>query len=438
MLSMASLPARSTGTTPGSETAMTGAQVSSVLAGWPALWRVAAVLTGVLPVRGALHGRPPFQHRLCSGPALAGLVVATLFTVNGISWLMPQALGWHQMQNILLTVLFELTIAVTWCSSVWLLVARGRKIPDMISKADEVLISSGHLQSQHLMKRRLVHLMLVVAPIWVAASHVWQLYNSGSAFSLGRNSLPYLFAIIVGITDAIYNMTLLSLSMHLMQMFSDVFDAISADLDRELHSTSVSHISRSTDDRLVDRQKRNHDSAVARVRVVCRPSGSAVEPPGPPPPPSSQADILVCLRKRYLAAADATASFSAVYVLPALGLLVKMVALVVANWTSQPAILPGWRAIWMASIGLEMTMFAVLLCLHGQRLEEAARRPALLLLRHPPRHPEAAAEAAHLVALVEALRPAAAATGDFSINIRLLVSVVAGFITYLVVLLQMV
>ena len=83
-----------------------------------------------------------------------------------------------------------------------------------------------------------------------------------------------------------------------------------------------------------------------------------------------------------------------------------------------------------------MALFAVLLCQHGQRLEEAARRPALLLLRRPPRRPEPAAEAARLVALVEALRPAAAA-GDFRVNSRLLVSVVAGFVTYLVVLLQM-
>ena len=146
--------------------------------------------------------------------------------------------------------------------------------------------------------------------------------------------------------------------------------------------------------------------------------------------------MLAGLRERYLAAADATAAFSAVYVLPALLLLGYGVALVIERYTNLPPDPATEDTVWMVWAGLEMAVFAVLLCHHGQRLEEAARRPALLLLRHPPRHPQAAAEAARLVTLVEALRPAAS-SGQFSINSRLLVSVTAGFVTYLVVLLQM-
>ena len=413
---------------------MTKAQVSSVLAGWPSPWRVAAVLTGVLPVRGALHGRPPYQYRLCSGPALVGLLVPTMFTVNGFSWLMPQALSWHTMGNILLTVLFDLTVIVTWCCSSWILVARGRKIPDMLSKADEVLVSNGHPRCQHSLKRRLIHLMLAAVPVWVAVKELWKLYNSGNILRLGPNFMPYLFNSMLEITNAVYTMALLSVSMHLMQMFSDVFDAISADLDSELHSASSTHISQPTVHGLVDHHMGDSDSAVVPVQVVCRPSCSAVIPQELPPPPSSQADILASLRERYLAAADATASFSAVYVLPALCLLVNRVAFAVAYWMS----FSDTKSVMMVVLsGLHMAVFAVLLCYHGQCLEEAARRPALLLLRRPPLHPEAAAEAARLMTAVEVLRPAASVAGGFSINIRLLVSVVAGFVTYLIVLLQM-
>ena len=219
-----------------------------------------------------------------------------------------------------------------------------------------------------------------------------------------------------------------------MQLFSSVFDAISTDLERELHSTSTSCSCQPTANSLVDRQMGVSDRAMTPVQVVCRPSDSTAVSQWLPSPPSSQADILAGLRERYLAAADATASFSAVYVLPALCLLVHRVALVIALWTSLSTSEHPMIIIWA---GLELAMFAVLLCLHGQWLEEAARRPLLLLLRRPPRHPEAAAEAARLVALVEALRPGAAAAGSFNINSRLLVSVVVGFVTYLVVLLQM-
>ena len=169
---------------------MAGAQVSSVLAGWPAPWRVAAVLTGVLPVQGALHGRRPYQYRLCSGPALVGVVLAAAFTVYQCSWLTPQALAKHSIKHFLLTVLFELTIAVTWSVTEWLFVERAGKIPKMFSKAEEVLTSNGHLIRQHFLKRRLTHFMLALSPAWVVANNGLSLYNSGNVLHLGNNFLP--------------------------------------------------------------------------------------------------------------------------------------------------------------------------------------------------------------------------------------------------------
>ena len=412
---------------------MAGAQVSSVLAGWPAPWRVAAVLTGVLPVRGALHSRPPYQYRLCSGPALVGVVVAAAFTIYGSSWLTPQSLGWHKIKNILVTFIFKFIISVTLHGSSWLLVVRARQIPDMFSKAEEVLMSIGHRCPQRPLKRYLIHMLLVLSPAWVTATNGWELINSGKALCLANNYLPYLFNEIMATTVTLQMMALLSLSVHLMQIFTSVFDAIATDLERELHSTSTSCSCQPSSHSHVDREMGDSGSAMTPVQVVCRPGPVSVSP-WPASPPSSQADILAGLRERYLAAADATASFSAVYVLPALCLLVHGVALAIAYWTALSVLEQPMLIIWS---GFEMAVFAVLLCLHGQWLEEAARRPLLLLLRRPPRHPEAAAEATRLMALVEALRPGAAAAGSFNINSRLLVSVVVGFVTYLVVLLQM-
>ena len=411
---------------------MAGVQVSGVLAGWPAPWRVAAVLTGVLPVRGALRDRPPYQYRLCSGPALGGVVVTAAFTVYGASWLTPQTLGWHRINNTLLAVVVQLAITTTWCGSSWLLAVRGRKIPDVFSKIEEVLTSNGHLCPQHPLKRRMIDLMLAVSPVWVVVHAGSNLFNSGNVLYLEDNSLPFLFNSIIQISNAVQRATLLSLSVHMMQIFSGVFDAISDDLERQLRSISAS--CRPAVQSPVARQMGGSDIEMTPVQVVYRPSSSAGVSPRPPLSPSTQADILAGLRERYLAAADATASFSAVFALPALCLLVHEVVSAIAHWTSHAALQHPALIVWTV---LELAVFAVLLCLHGQWLEEAARRPLLLLLRRPPRHPEAAAEAGRLVALVEALRPGAAAAGSFSINSHQLVSVVVGFVTYLVVLLQM-
>ncbi|KAF0297019.1 hypothetical protein FJT64_005506 [Amphibalanus amphitrite] len=150
------------------------------------------------------------------------------------------------------------------------------------------------------------------------------------------------------------------------------------------------------------------------------------------------APALASLRARFVSAADLTATLSDVFAPPTVYYLAHTVLismLVVAMSDSRPQ-----TAIFVADVTLLSVRSALLvavLCQGGQRLEEAARRPAELLLRHPPEDPAAAAEAARLVALVNWLRPAAVAPGVFSINRQLLGSTVAGYMTYMVVLVQM-
>ena len=302
----------------------------------------------------------------------------------------------------------------------------------MFSKAEEVLMSNGDLRHQNPLKRCLIHLPIVLSPISQAVSAVWNLYNSGNALHLGYNSLPQLFNNISEIASVLQRMTLLSLSIHMRQMFSGVLDTISGDLERVLYSTSTPCSCQPSSRSHVNHEMGDSDCAMTPVQVVCRPLDAVSVSRRLPPP--TQADILAGLRERYLVATNATTCFNTVYLLPTQCFFVHKVALALAQWTSVSAL---EHPMVIVLEGMDLAVFAVLLCLHGQWLEEAARRPLLLLLRRPPRHPEAAAEAAHLVALVEALRPGATAAGSFNINSRLLVSVVLGFVTYLVVPLQM-
>ena len=145
-----------------------------------------------------------------------------------------QGLATHKIKNFLLTVLFELTIAVAWSVASWLLVVRARTIPEMFSKAEEILTSNGRLFHQHPLKRRLIHLLLALSPIWLVANIGLGFYNSGNMLCLGNNSLPLLFNAMMRIASVLQRTTLLSLSVHMMQLFSGVFEAISTDLEREL------------------------------------------------------------------------------------------------------------------------------------------------------------------------------------------------------------
>ncbi|KAF0313474.1 hypothetical protein FJT64_016009 [Amphibalanus amphitrite] len=152
---------------------------------------------------------------------------------------------------------------------------------------------------------------------------------------------------------------------------------------------------------------------------------------------SPAAATIACQRTLFLAAADATALFSGTYALLALCVVGQHTAVTIAELgtlsVARPFDAVTGYVLWSAA---EAAVLAALLCLQGQRLEEAAGRPAALLLRWPPRQAAAAAEAGRLVALSDALRPSVSVTSGSSINSGLLASLATVAITYLVVLLQ--
>ncbi|KAF0295963.1 hypothetical protein FJT64_006568 [Amphibalanus amphitrite] len=217
-----------------------------------------------------------------------------------------------------------------------------------------------------------------------------------------------------------------------MQVLADVFDAISADLFRELQATTRRPAPSAAGP--VRQPFTVPLQLVAPIGVTCSSLDSA-DSLAAPPAAASRAHVLAGLRERYLAAADATAAFSEVYVMPAICLLVYGVAINVLRLSHLSAC--GLEhTVWSVSSSVTTAVFATLLCAHGQRLEEAAARPAVLLLRQPPSGPQSAVEAAHLLTLADGLRPAAAA-GCIRVNGSLLCSMTVSFVTYLVVLLQM-
>ena len=100
-----------------------------------------------------------------------------------------------------------------------------------------------------------------------------------------------------------------------------------------------------------------------------------------PPSSISAVERLVHLRSRYLAAADATAEFSAVYALASLCDLLCVVAVLMLYLVTP------WKptTFVVAAVGCQAVVFVVLFCCAGQWLEEAARRPVRLLLLSPRR-----------------------------------------------------
>ena len=408
---------------------MAGAGAASALTGWPAPWRVVAVLVGVLPVQGALKNRPPYRYRLCSGPALAGVLVAVMFTVYGVSWLMPQGLSWHRLDKIALAAVFELVISGSMCGSAWLLVAHGGKAMDVLGAISKILTENG-VGPPRSLKRTLSYLLMVCVPAWKVGLSVWRSFDASLYWGITLNHLPVYFNLTVEILLVVTKMSLLSLCVHLMQVLADTFNALSADLRRELQLRPSEDSSKSTARSPVPRPVAGPDRPPEPVRVLCpSPDSAGVLPSAPRA--AGLPDALAGLRERYLAAADATAAFSAAYGMPALCALVYEVGRNVSSWSRLKAASGGEDAVVAAQVSITLVMFAVLLCLNGQRLEEAARRPALLLLRHP----ESSPEAARLVALVEGLRPAVTA-GQVAVNSRLLGSVAFGFLTYMVVVTQ--
>ncbi|KAF0294259.1 hypothetical protein FJT64_008063 [Amphibalanus amphitrite] len=149
---------------------------------------------------------------------------------------------------------------------------------------------------------------------------------------------------------------------------------------------------------------------------------------------------LRALHSRYCAAVSAVDAFNSVLALPALLITLSwfvLAASLVTIGSARRAAGAGQDPLVLAQLLgtlVQALGHGAALCWAGQRLEEAARRPAELLLRAAP----AGAWADQLVRLVELLRPALSVPGLLNINSRLLLSVTVGFGTYTVVLLQMI
>ncbi|KAF0304300.1 hypothetical protein FJT64_002781 [Amphibalanus amphitrite] len=387
-----------------------------VLSRWPAPWRLAALLAGVLPVSGALRGQPPYRHRYCSAPFLIGLLTGLLIINQNGTWLAPGAIRLYGISSLALAVLFKLVINVPTMASVLLLVAHGSRLPGLLDRTDRLMVSSETADGG-----RASRLLLAALMAARGALAVWDLLSADDVLAPTLNQLPQLWSSIMSPVITWRTQTLLALDIHLLTQLSAAFDSISEGLERLLAPQP---------------QQPPPDRQLAPVEVTSLHTAAVGEQPKgkPTPPSSSVSESLSALRERYIQAADATAAVSAMYALPTLCELLHFVtllisALVVQVTPSPPALV--YRCVWT-------TALVALLSHHGQRLQEAASRPARLLLRAAPAADAATeAQVGRLVALVRELQPAFSAGGVGSINGRLLVSVSAGFVTYLVVLLQM-
>ena len=408
------------------------------LAGWSAPWRVTAVLTGCLPVGGALRGRPPYEHRVCSAPVAVGVVTSLLITFSGATYLMPSVLQAFKV-NMHLAALFELVTFVSLSASVWLTVVRGPSAARLLREVGRLLEARqlrGLLTTDSSRGRFiLVDLIMLVK----TAICIWELYKKESVLAPGITQMPNLLLYALDMATRLRGAALLTLCIHLMRVLGEEFDTISASLRRALHPATGKRVCRVSVTSASRRQAWDHDgniktpSALLRgldLRVLCSPDS--------PLPPRSCADEIATQRTLFLAAADVTALFNATLALPALCMLCQNLSVSIAILGTMPLSQPfdahTVMSVWSA---VEAVGFAALLCHQGQRLEEAARRPALLLLRHPPEDPAAAEEAARLVALSDGLRPAVGVSANSSVNNSLLVSVATLAATFMLVLLQM-
>ena len=432
---------------------LTGA---GVLTRWPAPWRAVALLTGVLPVRGALRGRPPYQYRLHSGPGLLTLLMAVLVTGFSGSWLSLRAVNAYGLQSPILGMLFKLAINVSMIVSVWVVVVRGGRVPDLLSRSDELLTSQDQKMTSLARQGRwttygswLLQLILVMPVVTSVTLQAWNVSEGGGeTLSPDVNHLPRLVTNVMDVVIVVRAQALLSLNLHLMTALTEEFDGVSAELERLLRQALLRSCSDALTPAVPSRWAAGRDSVPGSppAASVSYLSGTAGHPPEqisppsadfpPPPQPSgSLADSLSSLRVRYLVVADVTAAYSGVYALPTVCDLLHSVTLLM-SWLVVPSPPPQIVAL-MSCQAVHATVFSALLCRHGQRLEEAGRRQARLLLRSPPSAQDAQAEAGRLVALVEELRPVVGAPGVYSFNSQLMVTAVVGFVTYLVVLLQM-
>ena len=211
------------------------------LAGWPGPWRVVAVLTGALPVRGALRDRPPYQYRVCSAPAAVGITTAVLLTLNSATYLTPNVLRSYGV-SVHLAILFELMTFTTTAAALWLTVARGRRAARLLGSVGD-LLSARRLRGFPVTASSRGRYLLVAAMAAVDVfGGAWNLSQSVDVLAPGITSMPPVFSNLMSVLGKLWGLSLLTLSIHLMRVLADEFDAISADLQLILHPTPVQRV----------------------------------------------------------------------------------------------------------------------------------------------------------------------------------------------------
>ena len=421
-------------------------QSPSVLRRCPVAWRLATVATGVLPLCGAVRASRQPRHRLLSVPCALSVLVTLVGSVHSISWLMPHSFASVNIGSQLVKVVLRFFTNVAQVVSLWLMALRGPQLADLLAELNRALATYRSRRSKPA-GRKLIHEVIVGLFFVEAALLIWM--TSKEPLAASSTQLPLIFMNFGELLKVCRGICLVWFFTFLMQVCTELFGDISADIERIVRRDTLSTpgVLPPSDQHLGHPDQKRKGS----LTFSAAPSGA---PPadlsGDLPiisadrltvsqsPCPGAAPSLAALRARLTAVADLTSSLSSVYAMPAVCYMVHAVLismLVVALLDSMTHSTENLLSIFLVSA--RSALLATLLCQSGQRLEEAARRPAELLLRHPPQEPAAAAEAARLVALVEWLRPAAAAHGLFNINRQLLGSALAGYLTYMVVLIQM-
>ena len=425
----------------------------SVLSRWPLVWRLIAVVTGVLPLSGVIRGRRQPRYRLLSLPAAAGALMALTCTVHGISWLTPRSLDDMGLSSALVKVLLRSFTNLSHVASIWLLALRGREMARLLRKLDRVLGMFGGRRSPKTARLDLMLLMVAAMILFQVVFSVWKIIDAGNPFAMTITPLPNIFMQVVEIPKMCRGLCLVAVLVFLMRICTEMFDSITDDIERLVHPADPSPRRPSPySSEEIFGHLPSHNKTTP-LPTAANPSGDLprslpddlsvlsvdhLTEPRPPRPPVSTCHDLALLRARFTAAADVTAALGGVFALPTLLYLAHVTLISMLMMARmEVSVLSVDGLLSVGPVSGEAALGLTLLCQRGQRLEEAARRPVELLLRHPPQETAAAAEADRLVTLAQWLRPAAAAHGLFNINKQLLGSALAGYLTYLIVLVQM-
>ena len=214
------------------QTEIVGSPSSAVLSRWWRPWRAVTVLTGVLPICGAISASSPLRYSLHSGAGLCGVLLAVCLTASTATWLTPSALDSYGFRDILTTLFFELVVNLSSMTTLWLVVVRGRKIPEFFSQLDEALSHSGARGGRRRLAHQWVPMSLSVAVACHLAAELWGSQQTGGLLSIVENFLPGFVNLASTVILRAYGACLIALCVLLMQACSEPFDAISDDLER--------------------------------------------------------------------------------------------------------------------------------------------------------------------------------------------------------------